>query len=129
MKLLWLPVALSAVAVLAACGGGGGGRSSHRYVIVPTANSAPATGAYLTIISPVAISDAVLTTNGTSVVAHAKGPQVCSYTKPFQGLPGKAAYLNGKTVTLKVNGSTPLASVLCSILKKGQTFTPTSIGA
>ena len=74
----------------------------------------------------------VLITSNARVVAHPRGPQICSYTKPIQGLRGKAAYLNGKTMTLKINGTNTLTNtftrVMCSFLSKGRTFKPSIIG-
>jgi hypothetical protein len=112
---------------LSACGGGGGGgggggsgggSSSHTYVVAaPTQNSAGA-GIYVTIVSPVALPASLLTKNGARIVGQAKGPQVCSYTKMVSGGHGRSAVLNGKRVTLKVNGSNPFVSMICSLLKK-----------
>jgi hypothetical protein len=121
-----LAVMAAVAAVLAGCGSGSG--RSHSYVVVPTGNGVVAKGVYITLVSPVAIPARVLKTSGVNIVAEPRGPQVCSYTKPFQGLPNTAAFLNGKIVTLRLNGSIPLVKVLCSILKKGRTFSPTSIG-
>ena len=42
------------------------------------------------------------------ILSQAQGPQACSYTKRVSGGTGQSAILNGKTVTLKVNGSNPL---------------------
>jgi hypothetical protein len=104
---------------LAGCGGGGGGSnsSSHTYVVTPPASSG-VSGVNLTIVSPVAIPTSLLTKTGGKIVSHPTGPQKCSYTKTAQGLNGQWAALNGKTVTLKVNGSGLLAPLVCSILKK-----------
>jgi hypothetical protein len=103
--------------VLAGCGGGGGSSSnSHTYVVTPPANSG-VSGINVTIISSVAIPTSALTKTGAKIVSHSTGPQKCSYTKTAQGLQGQWAALNGKTVTVKVNGSTPLVSLVCSALK------------
>jgi hypothetical protein len=42
-----------------------------------------------------------------TVVEHAAGPEVCSYTKKVEGVKGKYAAFNGKTMTVKINGSNP----------------------
>jgi hypothetical protein len=103
--------------VLAGCGGGGGGSSSsHTYVVTPPANSG-VSGINVTIVSPVAIPTNLITKTGAKIVSHPIGPQKCSYTKTAQGLHGQWAALNGKSVTVKVNGSTPLVSPVCSALK------------
>lgn len=120
--------------VLAGCGGGGGGgSSSHTYIVTPSATSgegALAKGIYLTIVSPVAFPQSVLDKAKKSVtfVAHATGPEVCSQSKKIQGEKGKYADLNGETVTVKVNGSNPLTSLVCSGLKKQTGFDPTNVG-
>ena len=103
---------------LAGCGGGGGGSnsSSHTYVVTPPASSG-VSGISVTIVSPVAIPTSLLTKSGGKIVSHPTGPQKCSYTKTAQGLHGQWADLNGKTVTVKVNGSSQLAPMVCSILK------------
>lgn len=129
--------ALATATVLCGSGCGSSGGASppatpphHAYVLAPGGNQSiiPKAGVYLTIMTPFAIPASVLRTSNARVVAQAKGPQVCSYTKPIQGLPGKAASLNGKTVTLKVNGTNTFTTIMCSVLKKGRTFKPTSIG-
>jgi hypothetical protein len=113
---------------LAGCGSGGSQSSSnsHTYVVTPPANSG-VSGIYVTIVSPVAIPTSLLTKNGARVGGHPAGPQKCSYTKKAQGMHGKWAGLNGKTVTLKVNGSSPFASRVCSTLKSAA-FTPSLLG-
>ena len=104
--------------VLAGCGSGGGGSQtgSHTYVVKPPASSG-VSGINVTIVSPVAIPTSLLTKTGGKIVSHPTGPQKCSYTKTAQGLHGQWAALNGKTVTVKVNGSSQLAPMVCSILK------------
>ena len=103
---------------LAGCGGGGGGSnsSSHTYVVTPPASSG-VSGIYVTIVSPVAIPTSLLTKSGGKIVSRPTGPQQCSYTKTAEGLHDQWAALNGKTVTVKVNGSSQLAPIVCSILK------------
>jgi hypothetical protein len=126
-------IALATVMVSAVLGCGGSRGTTpnggHTYVFVPVTQSLlPPKGVYLTIISPAALPASVLRNGGVKRVAQAKGPQGCSYRKPIQGLPGKAAYLNGRTVTVKVNGSNPFTTSLCSAIKKDRTFHPTPTG-
>jgi hypothetical protein len=103
--------------VLAGCGGGGGSNSSsHTYVVTPPANSG-VSGISVTIVSPVALPTNLIAKTGAKIVSQPIGPQKCSYSKTAQGLHGQWADLNGKTVTVKVNGSTPLVSLVCSALK------------
>jgi hypothetical protein len=113
--------------VLAGCGGGGGGGGdSHTYVL--TGLRGAGSGIYVTIVSPVAIPTDLMTKNGAKIVGQAQGPQVCSYTKTVQGGHGSSAFLNGKTVTLKLNGSSQLTSLICGLLKKTP-FNADKIGA
>ncbi|HEY8107088.1 MAG TPA: hypothetical protein VIC70_00160 [Gaiellaceae bacterium] len=111
-------IALLALVFAAGCGGGGGRSQSgsHTYVVVPPAKSG-VSGIYVTIVSPVAIPASLLTKGGARIVGHAKGPQKCSYTKKAEGLQGQLADLNGKTVTLNVNGTNSFVSLVCSTLK------------
>jgi hypothetical protein len=106
-----------AVVVLAGCGGGSGS-SSHTYVVEASKQSGPGAGIYVTLVSPVAIPTSLITKHGARIVGQAKGPQACSYTKRVSGGHGQSAVLNGKTVTLKVNGSNALVSLICGLLKK-----------
>lgn len=109
-----------AVLALAGCGGGGGGgaSNSHTYVITPSAGNGLAAGIYVTIVSPVAIPTKLLTRGRSKIVGEAKGPQKCSYTKTVQGTHGPGAFLSGKQITLKINGTNPFVAVACSALKK-----------
>lgn len=125
-----LVIACAAAALaLAGCGGGGGGNSanSHTYVITPTASGNLAAGIYVTIVSPVAIPAKLLTSGGSKVVSEAKGPEVCSVTKTVQGTHGPGAFLSGKEITIKINGSNPFTSLACKSLKKA-TFKASDLG-
>jgi hypothetical protein len=116
---------------LAGCGGGGGNSSStsHTYVISPHVSGSLASlakGIYVTIVSPVAIPTSLLTKGGNKIVNQAQGPQKCSYTKTAHDTHGPGAFLNGKKVTIKINGATPFTPFICSALKK-QSFNPSKI--
>jgi hypothetical protein len=112
-------IASVAALALAGCGGGGGGSTgnSHTYVITPSEQNGLAKGIYVTIVSPVAIPTKLLTFGGSTVVSGASGPQKCAYTKTVQGTHGPGAFLRGKQITLKVNGTNPLVGLVCSTLK------------
>jgi hypothetical protein len=115
---------------LAGCGGGGGGggtssSTTHTYVVAPHVGGslgsklAPlAKDLYLTLVSPVAIPTSLLTKGGNKIVSQAQGPQKCSVTKVAHATHGPGAFLNGKTVTFKVNGTSPFTAFICSALKK-----------
>jgi hypothetical protein len=114
-------IACAAVLALAGCGGGGGSSSnSHTYVITPSGSGSLAEGIYVTIVSPVPIPAKFLTTGGSKVVSAAKGPQVCSVTKTVEGSHGAGAFLSGKAITIRVNGSNPFTSLACKSLKKAK---------
>ena len=118
-------VALAAATLmLAGCGGGGG----HTYVMTPSGIGGAA-GIYITLVSSVALPQDLVNQMKKSVtfVKQPVGPEVCSSSKTIQGLKSKYAYLNGKTLTVKINGSNPLLSLACSALKKAP-FNPTHIG-
>ena len=106
---------------LAACGGSGGSTGSsqtHTYVLTASENSGAPSGIYVTVVSPVAIPTSLLTSKGATIVDQPKGPEACSYTKTASGGHGRSAFLNGKSITLKINGSGQLISSICSLLKK-----------
>jgi hypothetical protein len=115
---------------LSGCGGGGGGArngSSHTYVLAAPANNAAGSGIYVTIVSPVAIPASLLTKNGARIVGQARGQQACPITKTGHGGHGEFAFLNGKTLTVKISGSNPSLSMICAVLKKTP-FNPSQIG-
>jgi hypothetical protein len=127
--------ALAAVAAVVALLAGCGGSGSHTYVMAvpPTGTSggsaADVSDVYVTIISPARFPHSVVKSmekSGARLVDKAVGPQVCSYRKKISGVKGQYASLNGKTVTLKVNGVTTLTGVICSIFRTGK-FNPTSL--
>jgi hypothetical protein len=118
----------AALLALAGCGGGGGSSAdSHTYVITASAQGGLASGIYVTIVSPVPIPAKFLTNGGSKVVSEAKGPQVCSVTKTVQGTHGPGAFLSGKAITIKINGSNPFTSLACKGLKKA-TFKASDLG-
>jgi hypothetical protein len=43
---------------------------------------------------------------------------VWSFTKTVHNPTSSSAFLDGKSVTLKITGSSPIASALCSLVKK-----------
>lgn len=115
----------------AACGGGGGSTGNsqtHTYVLTASENSGAGPGFYVTIVSPVAIPTSLLTSDAAKIVDEAKGPEACSYTKTASGGHGRSAFLNGKSITLKINGSGQLISSICSLLKKNP-FNASKLGA
>ena len=117
-----------ALAALAGCGGGGGGSGSggsdtHTYVFKPkntSGNAAIAKGVYFTIVSPIALPQKILdeAKKDTVFVDEAVGPEVCSVTKKIHGQKPPYDAMNGKTVTFKVNGSSPFTSLVCTAFKK-----------
>jgi hypothetical protein len=119
-------IALATVTLvgLLGCGGSRGTSPSgaHTYVYVPFGQSV-----YVTLVSPVAIPARKLRNKGIKVVAQAKGPRDCSITKSIQGGHGRNAYLNGKMLTVKVNGSDPVTQNLCEVFTT-ERFVPAFIG-
>jgi hypothetical protein len=99
------------------------GSGDHTYIMTPSATgpeSALAAGIYITLVSPVAMPQNVITNaKDVTFVQHAVGPEVCTYTKKIENAKGKYADMNGKTVTLKVNGTNGFIGFLCSAFKKG----------
>jgi hypothetical protein len=116
-------VACVAGLALAGCGGGGGGggssSSSHTYVVQAAANKNPlAKGIYITIVSPVPIPTKLLTGAGGKLVGRAQGPQKCSFDKTVHGSQGSGAFLSGKTLTIKLTGTSPFIPAACKALEK-----------
>lgn len=120
---------IAAVVSLAACGGSSG---PHTYIVAPTGKGVGAllaTGIYITVVSPVAFPASVLASikkSGT-LVQSALGPLACSYSETVKNATGESAFLNGKTLTIKVNGSNPFTADICSSLQK-QGFNPSNLG-
>jgi hypothetical protein len=135
-KVVVVAAVLASVILLAGCGGGSG---SHTYIVtasIPTGGSGLgalgslfAGGIYITLVTPVAIpqSDLNAMKKTLTFVDHAGGPEVCSYSQKVHGVTGKYAFLNGKEVTIKINGTNPLISTFCSAIQKSG-FNPTSLG-
>lgn len=121
-------VLLVALSALAGCGGGGGGSGgsdTHTYIFKPKASASSATsaltkGLYFTIVSPIAVPPKILAQakKDAVFVDKAVGPQACSVTREIHGQKAPYTVLNGKTVTFKLNGSSPFTSLICSTLKK-----------
>jgi hypothetical protein len=116
-KARWSAVIAGAVSLVLAGCGGGAGRGSHTYVFsLGSGGFFP--GAYLTIVSPAAIPTDFFTKNGTKLLSKPRGPQACSYEKTLHGGHGSSAFLNGKTLMVKINGSTHATSDVCAVLRK-----------
>lgn len=114
--------------LLGGCGGGTGSGGSvstasttHTYVVAPQLDAfgqhLHPKGLYITLVSPVPIPARFLTKRGNKIVSHAKGPQRCSFTKTARNLPSSGAFLNGKRLTFKVNGTNSLTGFVCQIMK------------
>lgn len=91
-------------------------RASHTYVYGVAKGGSLAKGITITFVSPIAIPTwpSQVAKNG----GHPSGPRACSFAKHVHGLHGQNATLNGKVVTVTVNGSGHLASTICSRLKR-----------
>jgi hypothetical protein len=120
-----------AAAVLTACGGGSRSPSTT-LMATTTSTKNPAhtyvlkgwrrgdRGIYVTIVSPVAIPIRLMTRGSGKLVGQARGPLVCSFTKTVHNPTSSTAFLDGTRVTLKINGSNPLTSSLCTLVKRAQ---------
>ena len=77
-----------------------------------------AKGVYVTLVSPVALPQLTLRKlkQVASVVGGAQGPEVCSVKKKIQ----RRGASHGKTVTVKINGSSPFISAMCAAIKHSQ---------
>ena len=112
------PLLLFVALAFAGCVGGGSAAGAHTYVEEPLSKGAPS-GVYFSLISPVPIPHDLLTQKNARLVAQAKGHFDCAAKKAVNGGHGKSAFLNGKTITVKVYGSSPEVPLICSVLKKG----------
>jgi hypothetical protein len=92
--------------------------STHTYVVEAAANNPLAKGFYVTIVSPLPIPTKLLTGAGGKLVSEAKGPQKCSFAKTVHGSHGSGAFLSGKTLTIKLTGSSPFIPTACKALAK-----------
>lgn len=120
----WLALVAGLAVGLTACGGSSKSpvttttvaKTTHTYVL--KASSRAARGIYVTVVSPVAIPRNLMTQRGAMIVGQAQGPQVCSFTKMVHNPTSSSAFLDGKTVTVRINGSNPLTSTICALVKK-----------
>jgi hypothetical protein len=122
-----LPLLLLLTVVAAGCGGKGSASGGYTYIVEAPPKNGVQTKIYFTLISPVPLPRKLFTGKRGRIVRHAQGPQVCSATKTVHGGHGPAAFLNGKQVTVKVNGSNHFLPAICSILKEG-TFDLSPVG-
>ena len=125
-------VAVAAILVLAGCGAGCASPGQSTYIVIPSATGASgalAAGIYVTFVTPIPLSPSALNSMKKKVtfVETALGPQVCAYSKKIRGVTGKYAYLNGQSVTIKLNGTNPLIGIICSAIQKSG-FNPMNIG-
>jgi hypothetical protein len=115
----WAGSAALAIVLFTVTGCGGGSAAGARTYVEEPVNDGVPSGIYVTVVSPVPIPGDLLTHKTARIVAEAKGPQACSATKTVHGGHGHAAFLNGRSLTIRVNGSNPEVSIICAILKKG----------
>jgi hypothetical protein len=114
--------------VIAGCGSGAGGHT-FTYVFSTGPLSQIGGGSYMTVVSPVSIPNDALTKNGAKLLSHLRGPQLCSYQRTVHGGHGRSAILNGKTLTVTINGTPPAdLNMYCEVLKKNKTLPVVAIG-
>ena len=108
-------VAILLCVLAAGCGGGGG--TKYTYSFASSDTGAAAKNIYIKLISPVKIDASAF--KGDKLIDHVSGPKDCSITQTVTKPPAKFAELQGKKVTIEVYGTNPLASLVCSLAKKG----------
>jgi hypothetical protein len=112
---LWRAAA-TAVAVSAVAAGCGGGKKSYTYTITTVQSGGLSKGIYLSVTSPIPIPESAF--KGGKRVDRPVGRQACAITQRITNPPAKYPQFKGKTLTLKVYGSTSVAKLVCALARK-----------
>jgi hypothetical protein len=112
--------AVVAVSALAA-GCGGGGKKSYTYTFTDAQSGGLAQGIYLSVTSPIPIPASAF--KGGKQVDRPVGRQACAITQVIKNPPAKYPQFKGKTLTIKIYGSTSVAKLICALARKGAAST------
>ena len=115
VKALLLSAALAVV--LAGCGGGA--KKSYTYTFAASGKSPLTRGIYLSVTSPIPIPPSAF--KGGRRVDHVAAPKVCTITQTVTKPPPKYPQFKGKTLTLTIYGSTPIAKLICGLARRNVT--------
>jgi len=118
----YLRAVVAALAVSAfAAGCGGSGKKSYTYTFTTSTSGGLSRGIYLSVTSPIPIPASAF--KGGKQVDRPVGPQACTITQVIKDPPPKYPQFKGKTLTLKVYGSTGVAKLICALAKKATAAT------
>jgi len=113
---LWrAAVAALAVSALAA-GCGGGHKKSYTYTFTAAQSGGLSKGIYLSVTSSIPIPASAF--KGGKMVDRPVGREACAITQVVKNPPAKYPQFKGKTLTLKVYGSTSVAKLICALARK-----------
>lgn len=107
----------AAVAVLAVAAGCGGGKKSYTYTFTAAKSGGPSAGIYLSVTSPIPIPASAF--KGGKRVDKPVGRQACVITQRVTHPPAGYPQFRGKTLTLRVYGSTGVARLICALARRG----------
>jgi hypothetical protein len=112
---LWRAAAATVVASAIAAGCGGG-KKSYTYTFASTQNGGLGKGIYLSVTSSIPIPASAF--KGGKLVDRPVGGEACAINQVIKKPPAKYPQFKGKTLTLKVYGSTGVAKLICALAQK-----------
>ena len=99
----------------------GGGKKSYTYTFASTQNRGLGKGIYLSVTSSIPIPASAF--KGGKLVDRPVGREACAITQVIRKPPAKYPQFKGKTLTLKIYGSTSVAKLICALARKGDATT------
>ena len=109
--------ALLVVGLVAGCGGGT--KKSYTYTFAASGKSALTAGLYMSVTSPIPVPPSAF--KGGRIVDRPVGREACSITQTVKQAPPKYPQFKGKTVTLRIYGSAPIAKLICRLARQSVT--------
>ena len=106
---LWRTAAVVVAVSAVAAGCGGGARRSYTYTFTDAQAGGLAQGIYLSVTSPIPIPASAF--KGGTRVDRPVGPRACTIRQVVRKAPPKYPQFKGKTLTIRVYGSTSVAKV------------------
>jgi hypothetical protein len=104
--------------VVAGCGGGHDTKS-YTYTFAASGNSPLTAGITMSVTSPIPIPASAF--KGGRRIDHAVGQPACTITQTVEKPPPKYPQFKGKTLTLRIYGSTPIVKLICRLAKQNVT--------
>jgi hypothetical protein len=115
----WALCAAVALLTLTVAGCGGHAKKSYTYTFAASGKSPLTAGVYVSVTSPIPIPASAF--KGGRAVDHPVGHRVCTITQTVEQAPPKYPQFKGKTLTLKIYGSTPIVKLICRLARQNVT--------